>query len=57
MNEKLQSNIANTMLAEVPPQLNKVNWLMLSEAKSECGKFKVIHHSTSSLIQLRIGED
>lgn len=46
----------NTALAEVPSHLNKVNWLMLSEAQSECGKFKFKHHSTSDVIQLRKDE-
>ena len=51
-------NDDNPVLAEeVPTQPNKVNWLMLSEAQSGCKKFKFIHHSTSSSIQLRIGAD
>lgn len=35
-------------------QLNKSNWRMISKTESPCGNFMLIHHSTSSLIQLKI---
>ena len=55
--QSVSPNDAKPVLGEVPPQLNKVNWLMLSKAQSECDKFEFIHHSTASVIQLRIGGD
>lgn len=47
----------NPLLEAVPPKSNKVTWMMLSEGQSMCKKVKVINHSTSSVIQLKIGGD